>query len=102
MLVFGLSMGKKLIQFVVFLTSTFASLYAGETILHYYFVLPNPIANYYPVSASKTGSTIHIDQYEFQIDFKYNSSGFRDEEINFDKKPGENRILFLGDSATEG
>ena len=93
------SMWKKL---ALLIASTYLALLVGEFVLERVYVLPNLLANYYPVSAAKTGSTIHVDQYEFDIDLKYNSSGFRDEEIAFDKKPGEKRILFLGDSATEG
>lgn len=78
------------------------SLYISEAFLSIYFVIPKPIANYYPFNPAKSGSTINIDQYEYKIPYKYNSQGFRDEEIQIKKNKEEKRILFLGDSSTEG
>jgi lysophospholipase L1-like esterase len=45
----------------------------------------------------------HIDPHgEFDCEFRINSLGLRDREIDAEKRPGVFRILFLGDSMTVG
>lgn len=45
----------------------------------------------------------HIDPHgEFDCEFRINSLGLRDREIDVEKRPGIFRILFLGDSMTVG
>lgn len=78
------------------------SIFAAETALRILFVLPHPLANYYPLEIAKLGKTIHIDQYEFSIDYKYGNHGFRDRSFAIEKPTNKKRILFIGDSFTEG
>lgn len=83
--------------------SCFVSLYIAEAILRTIYILPQqPIANYYPLDAAKLGKTIQIRQYEFESQHRYNSEGFRDKEISSEKNEHAQRILFVGDSFTEG
>lgn len=87
--------------FLLLLSCVF-SLYVSEAVLRVIYTLPQPIATYYPLEAAKLGKTIQIRQYEFDSQHRYNSEGFRDKEIIKKKFPQVQRILFVGDSFTEG
>ena len=91
-----------LVELLLILFSFLISLYGAEAILRVLYVLPHPIANYYPLEAAKLGKTIHIRQYEFESQHHYNSEGFRDKEFNSAKQKHVQRVLFVGDSFTEG
>jgi lysophospholipase L1-like esterase len=82
--------------------SILIGLILSEVLLRYLYVIPSPLANYYPFAPAKSGSTIKVDQFEFKIDYRFNEQGFRDKEINQIKAIQEKRLLFLGDSTTEG
>ena len=79
-----------------------ATLYIAEVFLSFFYIIPMPLAKYYAFQAAKSGPIININQYEFKTTHKYNSQGFRDEEIMYSKEADEKRILFIGDSITEG
>ncbi|MBL4681060.1 MAG: SGNH/GDSL hydrolase family protein [Pseudomonadales bacterium] len=89
-------------EFLLFSCTIIFSLFISENILRYFYVIPSPIGNYYPLEIAKLGKAIHIDQMEFDIWYEYNSSGFRDKEIKVKKPVFQKRILFVGDSITEG
>lgn len=76
------------------------SVLASEIILRIFFILPTPIARYYPVAANVMGKSLNFDQYEYQTVNKYNDYGFRDR--NFKVEKDRSRILFFGDSFLEG
>jgi len=78
------------------------SLAFAEVILRAIYDLPNPIAKYYTVEAAKLAKTIKIQQFEFETQHSYNEQGFRDKPISSEKVMGVDRILFVGDSFTEG
>lgn len=98
------TVNTKLLSFkiITIVISIFISLLFIEIVLHSYYVISKPLANYYPFLPAKSGASIKIDQYEYKIDYRYNSLGFRDNEIDPFIKASEKRILFLGDSTTEG
>lgn len=89
----------KVTLFVVFGSFLFAVL-ASELILRFIFVLPTPIARYYPIAANVIGKPLTFDQYEYQTVNNYNTYGFRDKD--FKVKKDRPRILFFGDSFLEG
>jgi hypothetical protein len=81
--------------------SSLVALYFAEGLLRIAFSYPHPLSNYYPFDAAQLATKINIDQYEFKTQHKYNYSGFRDKDIS-NKNLGTKRILFVGDSFTEG
>lgn len=87
--------------FILFFTF-FVSALICEAALHILFILPQPLANYYPLEVAKLGRTIQINQYEFKTEHNYNQQGFRDKEITIEKSANKKRILFVGDSFVEG
>lgn len=93
---------KFLLVVAVTTISTTVSAFIGEGIVRSIFIIPTPIANYYPLTQAKAGGTIHVKQYEFEIEYKFNSLGFRDKEISIKKDTGVKRVLFVGDSVSEG
>jgi hypothetical protein len=78
------------------------SVYCCESILRLFFIYPKPIANYYPFHAAKLGQVVQLDLYEFKTEHAFNSSGFREREFSVKGPAGAMRILFVGDSFTEG
>ena len=74
----------------------------AELSLRAVYVMPQSLANYYPLQAAKLGKIIQVRQYEFETQHRYNPQGFRDKAISREKKTGFKRILFVGDSFTEG
>lgn len=89
------------IEIFILLFSCLVSLYIAEGFLRFFFTLPRPLASYYPLEAAKLGKTVTADLYEFKTQNQYNPSGFRDKNIT-PKSIGKTRILFVGDSFTEG
>ena len=78
------------------------SLYLVEGALRLYYVLPTPLARYYPLGLGVAGSSISTHQREYDVTLTYNLAGFRDAEIPSRKVADTMRILFLGDSFVEG
>jgi len=86
------------------LFSTCFALLLCEEIVRQLFIIPNNIAAYYPLGPSVTNSYIRATQKEYDIEMRYNAYGFRDSQDGFTprKSDKEVRILFVGDSFTEG
>lgn len=82
--------------------STFITVAVAESILRQYYVLPEPLAMSYPLGHGTTGANFRLRQKEFNVGYRINKNGFRDEEIPFSSGHGGPKILFLGDSIVEG
>jgi lysophospholipase L1-like esterase len=85
----------------IFFFASLVALYFAEGLLRIAFSYPHPLSNYYPFKAAQFATSFNVDQYEFKTQHKYNYSGFRDKDIS-NKNSGTKRILFVGDSFTEG
>lgn len=72
-----------------------------EVLLRFHYCLLNPFPGTDVGQVPKRCRNLQVDQFEFNIPYRYNSRGFRGEEIEPLAK-GTKRILFLGDSFTEG
>lgn len=96
---------KKILLFkiVTVVIAIVVPFYVAEFFFFRYFVFPtNLIAGYYPFAPAQAGSTVRVNQYDFDVAYQFDSQGFRDKEIHFKKNKDEKRILFVGDSITEG
>lgn len=70
--------------------------------LRAFFVAPAALAAHYPLGRGVAGADLRLEQREYDVHLRYNSHGFRDEEIPAAKGTGELRLLCLGDSFVEG
>lgn len=86
--------------FLVIISSTI--IFAGiEIYLRSNYVISDLLSGYYPLGNDIGGASIHFEQYEYNIEMKYNNQGFREREFRKEIDV-HRRILMLGDSFLEG
>lgn len=75
---------------------------ATEVICRSFFVLPSIISEVHPLGLGVAGSSLRVRQKEYDITYKMNMFGFRSSDFLESGRNKETRVLFLGDSFTEG
>lgn len=94
---------KIFLSSLLFIFSGITTLYIANFALSFIYVIPQKIPQIPSAGSNLLGSTIDVNQYEFNMRASYNSNGFREKELGeFDLSDRVKRILFLGDSFSEG